>query len=57
MRRDGWNAGRLALWLSLYGKEWGRDIRLPAVHDDQAVLVACAIPTIATSRSSASRPV
>jgi DNA polymerase-4 len=40
MRRDGWNAGRLTLWLSLYGKEWGRDIRLPAVHDDQAVLVA-----------------
>jgi DNA polymerase-4 len=22
MRRDGWNAGRLSLWLSLYGKEW-----------------------------------
>jgi DNA polymerase-4 len=40
MRRDGWNAGRLTLWLSLYGKEWGRDVRLPAVHDDQAVLAA-----------------
>ena len=40
MRRDGWNAGRLTLWLSLYGKEWGSDVRLPAVHDDQAVLAA-----------------
>jgi DNA polymerase-4 len=40
MRRDGWNAGRLTLWLSLYGKEWGRDLKLPAVHDDQAVLTA-----------------
>ena len=30
----------MTLWLSLYGKEWGRDVRLPAVHDDQAVLVA-----------------
>ena len=29
MRRDGWNAGRLTLWLSLYGKEWGSDLRLP----------------------------
>ena len=40
MRRDGWNAGRLTLWLSLYGSEWVRDLKLPAVHDDQAVLVA-----------------
>jgi DNA polymerase-4 len=40
MRRDGWNAGRLALWLSLYGKDWARDLQLPAVHDDQAVLTA-----------------
>lgn len=41
MRRDGWNAGRLWLWLevmndrSLHHGTW-----LPAVHDDQAVLSA-----------------
>jgi DNA polymerase-4 len=40
MRRDGWNAGRLGLYLNLYGKEWAQDLRLPAVHDDQAVLTA-----------------
>jgi DNA polymerase IV len=40
MRRDGWNAGRLALWLALYGKNWAQDLRLPAVHDDQAVLTS-----------------
>jgi DNA polymerase IV len=41
MRRDGWNAGRVWLWLELLrepsrqGSAW-----LPAVHDDQAVLSA-----------------
>jgi DNA polymerase-4 len=41
MRRDGWNAGRIGLWLELmgdetrYGSSW-----LPAVHDDMAVLSA-----------------
>ena len=41
MRRDGWNAGRVWLWLELlreesrHGSAW-----LPAVHDDQAVLSA-----------------
>ena len=40
MRRDGWNAGRLWLYLNLYGKEWAQDHRLSAVHDDQAVLTA-----------------
>ncbi len=41
MRRDGWNAGRVWLWLELIGENsvhggaW-----LPAVHDDQAVLSA-----------------
>ena len=41
MRRDGWNAGRVWLYLelmgenSLYASTW-----LPAVHDDQAVLSA-----------------
>ena len=41
MRRDGWNAGRLWLWLGLLGDaSVYRDAWLPAVHDDQAVLVA-----------------
>ncbi len=40
MRRDGWNAGALSLWLALYGGSWGRDVSLPAVHDDHAVLSA-----------------
>jgi DNA polymerase-4 len=41
MRRDGWNAGRVWLWLELMG-EGSRDgsAWLPAVHDDQAVLSA-----------------
>ena len=41
MRRDGWNAGRLWLWLELMGSgSVHRDAWLPAVHDDQAVLSA-----------------
>ena len=41
MRRDGWNAGRIWLWLELMGdKSAYRDAWLPAVHDDQAVLSA-----------------
>lgn len=41
MRRDGWNAGRLWLWLDLMGNgSVHRDAWLPAVHDDQAVLSA-----------------
>jgi DNA polymerase-4 len=40
MRRDGWNAGRLTLYLALYGREWAHDVTLPAVHDDQAILSA-----------------
>jgi impB/mucB/samB family C-terminal domain len=41
MRRDGWNAGRLALWLDLMRDgSWSRSRGLPAVHDDQAVLSA-----------------
>ena len=51
MRRDGWNAGGLWLWLQFragaYGyregwrdDSWARAVRLPAVHDDQAVLAA-----------------
>jgi DNA polymerase-4 len=38
MRRDGWNAGRLALWLDLRDGGWHRTRWLPSVHDDQAVL-------------------
>jgi DNA polymerase-4 len=44
MRRDGWNAGQIWLWLELlhansrHGSAW-----LPAVHDDQAVLSALEI--------------
>lgn len=41
MRRDGWNAGRLWLWLDLMGDGPAhRGAWLPAVHDDQAVLSA-----------------
>ena len=40
MRRDGWNAGRLALWLELRDGAWQRAHWLPGVHDDQAVLSA-----------------
>ncbi len=40
MRRDGWNAGRLWLWLELREKSWHSGAWLPAVHDDQAVLSA-----------------
>jgi len=41
MRRDGWNAGRLWLWLELIDDaSVYRDAWLPAVHDDQAVLSA-----------------
>jgi DNA polymerase-4 len=35
MRRDGWNAGRLALWLELRDGAWQRGHWLPGVHDDQ----------------------
>ena len=40
MRRDGWNAGRLWLWLSAKDDSWGKTYWLPAVRDDQAVLSA-----------------
>ena len=41
MRRDGWNAGRLWLWLELMGdSSVHRGAWLPAVHDDHAVLSA-----------------
>jgi DNA polymerase-4 len=41
MRRDGWNAGRIWLWLELMGdSSVHRAAWLPAVHDDHAVLAA-----------------
>jgi DNA polymerase-4 len=41
MRRDGWNAGRLWLWLEVMDdKSVHRGAWLPSVHDDQAVLSA-----------------
>ena len=40
MRRDGWNAGRLFLWLQLRKGSWQRGAWLPAVADDHAVLAA-----------------
>jgi DNA polymerase IV len=40
MRRDGWNAGRLSLWMAMRDGSWGRSIILHAVHDDQAILTA-----------------
>jgi DNA polymerase-4 len=44
MRRDGWNAGRLALWLELMRDgAWSRSRALPDVHDDQAILSALEI--------------
>lgn len=41
MRRDGWNAGRVLLWLELANeKSGGSSTWLPAVHDDKTVLSA-----------------
>lgn len=41
MRRDGYNAGRLWVWLSLRNEaSWVGSAWLPAVHDDPAVLAA-----------------
>jgi DNA polymerase-4 len=41
MRREGWNAGRLSLWLSIMGSEQANiDVWLPSVHDDPTILSA-----------------
>jgi DNA polymerase-4 len=42
MRRDGWSAGRLILWLDLWDKDWSTSTYLPAVCDDPSVLEALA---------------
>lgn len=44
MRRDGWSAGRLALWLDMMRDgHWSRSRWLPGVRDDQALLSALEI--------------
>ena len=40
LRREGWYAGRLWLWLGLREKSWQNAVTLPAVRDDQAILEA-----------------
>ena len=40
MRRDGYNAGRLWVFLSTWAGPWSRSTSLPAVHDDPAILSA-----------------
>jgi len=42
LRREGWYAGRLWLWLSLRDTSWQNALTLPAVRDDQAILEALA---------------
>ncbi len=37
MRRDGWSASRVSLWLSLHKRGWGCEGRLPETHDDVSV--------------------
>ena len=52
MRRDGWNAGRIWLWLELMGdSSVYRAAWLPAVHDDQAVLKALDLLWIEVQKS------
>lgn len=38
MRREGFYAGRLWLWLSMRDTRWSAELLLPIVHDDQACL-------------------
>lgn len=38
MRRDGFYAGCLIIWVQLYGQQWSRMHTLPQVNDDQALL-------------------
>ncbi len=42
MRRAGFYAGRLGLWLALRHARWSGDRALPMVHDDQACLAGLA---------------
>lgn len=40
MRRDGWSASRLHLWLGLWDDSWSGSAYLPAICDDPGVLEA-----------------
>lgn len=40
MRRDGWSAGRLHLWLGLWESAWSGAIDIPALSDDPGILAA-----------------
>lgn len=42
LRREGYYAGGLWLWLSLRGGSWFGEMKLPIVRDDQAILAALA---------------
>jgi len=43
MRRDGFYAGHLWLWLSMRSTQWSEGVPLPIVHDDQACLAGLEI--------------
>jgi len=43
MRRDGFNAGHLWLWLSMRSTQWSGGVPLPIVHDDHACLAGLEI--------------
>jgi DNA polymerase-4 len=43
MRRGGFYAGGLILWLQFFDRSWSKMKTLPQVHDDQALLSALAI--------------
>ena len=56
MRRDGWSAGRLALWLDMMRDgHWSRSRWLPGVRDDQAFLSALEILWVDRQRHNAAR--
>ncbi|KIL97247.1 DNA polymerase IV [Paramagnetospirillum magnetotacticum MS-1] len=40
MRRDGWSAGRLFLWLGMWDDSWSGSAYLPAISDDPGILDA-----------------
>jgi len=40
MRRDGWSANRLHLWLGLWDDSWGASAYLPGICDDPGILEA-----------------
>jgi DNA polymerase-4 len=40
MRRDGWSASRLFLWLGMWEDSWSGNVYLPAICDDPGILKA-----------------